>query len=247
MIGVLQMPFYEREDKILKLLSSGSEFGLHELAESLFISLPTLRRDLIKLEKKGLITRGHGKVSLKLQSADTTIPFILRIDEKNSVKNVIAQKATKHIKDGFVIMLDGSTSAYHLVPYLAEFKNLIVITGGAKTALLLAHYGITTIGTGGFMLNHSFSYVGKDALNTIEKYNADVLFFSCRGISYDGKLTDNSIEENVVRRQMMQYAKKKVFLCDSSKFGKTCLHNLCTLSEIDDIVSEASIPDALKI
>ena len=49
------MPFYERENKIMDILANCEKISLAELSGKLFISLPTLRRDLIKLEKKGLI------------------------------------------------------------------------------------------------------------------------------------------------------------------------------------------------
>ena len=239
------MPFYDREDKILTLLSSCEEMSLKELSKRLYISLPTLRRDLIKLENKGLIQRMHGKASFKKNSSNTEISFTLRTEEQSTAKNIIAKKALEHIKDGDVIMLDGSTSAYCMVPFLTKFKNLIVITSGAKTSILLAHYGITNICTGGNMLNRCFSYVGIDALQSIENYNADVLFFSCRGISLDGKLTDNSIEVNLVRQQMIKHSKKRIFLCDSSKINKTYLNNLCNISDIDTIISENELPPEL--
>ena len=68
-----------------------------KLAKQLYISLPTLRRDLIKLEQKGIIRRSYGTVSLKTNSADEKIPFILRRQEHNIEKNNIAQKASAHI------------------------------------------------------------------------------------------------------------------------------------------------------
>ena len=49
------------------------------------------------------------------------------------------------------------------------------------------------------MINKSLSYVGYDAERTVANYNADVMFFSCRGISSEGWITDNSIEENNLR------------------------------------------------
>ena len=45
------------------------------------------------------------------------------------------------LKDGDIIMLDASTSAYNVIPYLAGFNNLIVITSSAKAALLLGQMG----------------------------------------------------------------------------------------------------------
>ena len=49
------MPFHEREDKILHILLQQENISVNELSDKLFISKPTLRRDLIKLEKKGIL------------------------------------------------------------------------------------------------------------------------------------------------------------------------------------------------
>ena len=47
------MPFYEREDKILNALLEKDSMTTQELSAKLFVSVPTLRRDLIKLEQTG--------------------------------------------------------------------------------------------------------------------------------------------------------------------------------------------------
>lgn len=239
------MPFYEREEQILNILSECDEVTLTALAERLFVSIPTIRRDLVKLEKKRMILKKYGSVSLIKDPADATIAFSFRAEEQSAPKHVMAKLAAARIKEGDTVMLDATTSAYFLVPYLTEIKNIIVITSGAKTALLLAQYGIQNICTGGRMINKSFSYTGTDAIETIMRYNADIAFVSCRGLSMDGKVTDNSIEENEVRRAMLKQSKRKVLLCDGQKLGRTCLHNLCSASDFDEIISNVELPKHL--
>ena len=173
------------------------------------------------------------------------IPFFFRQQEKSSVKTRMGAAAAELVQDGMVVMLDGSTSAYHLVPYLAQRKDLIVVTSGAKTAVALAEANIRTFCTGGQMLIHSFSYVGEQAESFIRNINADILFFSCRGLSEDGYMTDLSIEEANLRKVMFQYSKQKVLLCDSSKFGHTYFYNIGHTSQIDTIVSEKELPQAI--
>lgn len=237
------MPFYEREEKILSILTVNEITSVDNIAEKLFVSKPTVRRDLDKLAKKGLINRTHGGASLMKNSADEKIPFVLREQEQNHAKFIMAKKAVELIEDGYTIMLDGSTSAFAIVPLLSEFKNLIVITNSAKASFALGQMGIKNICTGGHMINKSFTYVGEDARRTINNYNADISFFSCRGLSDKGYLTDNSIEENQLRRMMMKKSHKSVFLCDKSKFEKTYLNNLCHISEIDEIICDEKVPE----
>ena len=95
------------------------------------------------------------------------------------------------------------------------------------------------------MIPNSFSFYGQEAESMASRINGDIMFFSCSGITLDGMITDRSIEENNVRKIMMSRAKKIVFLCDSSKFGQMHLHNLCHISEIDDIVTEETIPESI--
>lgn len=239
------MPFYERQDKILNALLEKECMTTQELSSKLFVSVPTLRRDLIKLEQLGKIIRIHGGAQLVKKSADEKIPILLREQEQNDAKEIMARKAVELVRDGDIIMLDGSTSAYSIIPHLTSFKNLIVITSSAKSSFLLGRMGINNICTGGKMITRSLSYIGEDAERTVKRYNADIVFFSCRGLSMDGKLTDNSIEENSLRKVMLRHAKKKVFLCDSSKLDHTYLNNLCHLSDVDEIICESVLPEHL--
>lgn len=231
------MSIHNREELYIKLLSE-KEHTVKDLANKLFVSEPTVRRDILVLEKKDIITRKRGRVNLKINSADKRIPLFIRDMENNMSKKEIALKAISHIKDGDVIMLDASTTAYCILPHLLNFKEIFVITNGAKTALELAAMGIRTICTGGEITQESFSYVGTDSENILKNYNADVSFFSCRGLTEDGLATDNSILENSMRKIMIKNSKKSFLLCDKSKFGKKYLNTLCNTKELTGVISD---------
>ena len=141
-------------------------------------------------------------------------------------------------------MMDASTTAASLVPYLSQFQDIIVITNGAKTAYLLGHAGIQTISTGGRMIIESQALIGRDALETLQNYNADVCFFSCRALSPNGDFTDNSAELCEVRRKMMKQSRVKIFLCDSTKFNKSALVNFGNLSDADAVITDSALPES---
>lgn len=235
----------ERHGRILEELKKNPEISVYELARILCVSEPTVRRDLTELHRKGIITKKYGGAILNTGAADREIPFLLRENEKSNVKTVMGAKASSLVSDGMVIMLDGSTSAYHIVPYLAKFKDLIVITSGAKTAVALAEANIRTFSTGGQMLIHSFSYVGEQAEDFVRQINADILFFSCHGLTDKGQMTDRAIEEANLRKVMFGSCKKKILLCDSSKFGMTCFYNMGSVADIDGIITEGELPEGI--
>lgn len=234
-----------RHQKILELLKKNPDISVAKLAKELYVSEPTIRRDLHELDEKGIVTKKYGGAILNQGAPDLEIPFLLRENERSEAKIDIAHKALRYIRDGMVLMLDGSTSAFHLVPYLTKFKDLIVVTSGAKTAVALAERNIRTFCTGGQMIIHSYSYVGEQAEDFVKNINADVLFFSCHGLSEDGKMTDVSVEEANLRKVMFQHSKTKILLCDHSKFGKTYFYNMGTIDECDAIVSDQPPTDAV--
>ena len=119
-----------------------------------------------------------------------------------------------------------------------------MITNGIKAALELGKMHIKTLCTGGTMIDNSFSLVGHHAEGMIESICADIMFFSCLGVSAAGMINDTSIEEARLRQTMFKHAKRKVLLCDSSKFGKEYFYNLCPLSSIDAMISEIPLPEA---
>lgn len=231
------MPIYDREKEYLRLLSE-RELTVSELATRLYVSEPTVRRDILAMKERELVNSRRGRVSLNVHSPDKRVPAFLRELSEGEKKRKIAEKAKAQIRDGMVVMLDASTTAYCLVEELADFRNLFVITSGARTAIALAELGIRAICTGGEIIPESYSYIGGDALRTLSAYNADVAFFSCHTLSEDGIAADNSIAENDIRRVMIRNSKKSFLLCDSTKFNRTSLNTLCNVKELDGIISD---------
>lgn len=239
------MMISERHRQIIEELKKDPNVSVRQLSKKLFVSEPTIRRDFTELHQKGIITKVYGGAMLNTAAAYRETPFFLRENEQSSTKSEMGKRAAALVKDGDVVMLDGSTSAYHAVEYLSRFKNLTVITSGAKTALAAAEANLRTFCTGGQMIIHSYSYVGKQAEDFVRSVNADILFFSCHGLDMQGRMSDNAIEEANLRQVMFEHSRKRVLLCDSSKIGKTCFYNMGNVAEIDEIISDRELPPAV--
>lgn len=237
----------EREKQILKQILKTKRVYVKELSEQLYASEPSIRRDLLHLENQGLLKRVHGGAILENNNISSAkIPFVVRELEQSDAKIIMAKNALKYIHDNDVLYLDASSSAYALVPYLTAKNNLTVITSGLKAAERLCEYGIRVISTGGKLLSESMSMVGDEAYTLIDRYNADVCFFSCRGLSLDGALTDISVDEDHVRMRMIRRSARSYLLCASEKIGKSYCHNLAHASELSGILSEQELPPQLQ-
>lgn len=237
----------EREKAILEILIQDRKVTVRSLAETLYASEPSIRRDLNSLEQQKLLRRVHGGAILEENSvSEMKIPFQIRELESSQEKIEIAKKASRLIHDESVIFMDASTSAYCLIPFLAAKKGITVITNGVKTMSKLCEYNIRTISTGGEVVNSCLVMVGENACDAVDNYHADFAFFSCRGVSDGGMLTDIAEKENFVRRHMIANAERSFFLCTQSKFGHAYFHNLCHASELTGIIAVGRLPEQLS-
>ena len=230
----------QRQNEILEYMRKHETISVKKIVKLFFVSEATARRDLKALEHAGLIRRVFGGATLVIGS-DKQVPLFVREREYEKEKDELCQQAASFISDGNVLFIDASSTVQFLVPYLAKFKDLIVITNGLKIAQMLSELHIKVYLAGGFLLENSSVLVGQDTENFINNFNADVCFISCKGLNADGKLTDTSYEETKIRKYYLKNAKKKIILMTSSKIGKTYIHTLCHIDEIDHLLSPKTL------
>lgn len=231
------MLIISRQEQILEILKRERSVSVARLAKELYASEPTVRRDLAYLEQQGYLKRVYGGAVLG-GAPDREIPYDVRAGEQEDAKAIMARKAAAYLHKGDVIFLDGSSSAARMVDPISKVEDVLVVTSGAKTAIALAEKGVRVICTGGQMITRSFTYVGSHAEACVRSMRANTVFFSCRGLSDDGEMTDISIEEINLRRAMLDRAQTKILLCDSSKFGKQYMYSLGYRDGIDAVISE---------
>lgn len=234
-----------QEKKILEILEIQQYASVEELSAVLCVSTSTIRRSLEILQQKGLVTRTHGGV--KINSDNNFSPsFTFRIHQNSFEKKKIALSAIKLIKNGDIIFLDGSTSAFYIAEYLKEFENIRVITNGIDTLSLLSKNKILAYSTGGQVSSENPSVlVGRYAEDMICNFHADIAFFSAQAMDNDGEIYDCFEDEIFLRRAMIKNAKTKVFLCDNTKVGKSSPYHLCSLKDIDYVASNLSLPNSI--
>ena len=221
----------------MKILLKKKSVRVSDLAAELYVSQPTVRRDLCLLEGQGALLRTHGGAVL-CQVSDREIPLMLREEQNNLSKRIIAERAAAHLFDGAVIFLDASSTVSYLVPHLEKIKEAIVITNSPKTSMRLGEAGVKSYCTGGLLLGHSVAYVGSDAERFVSGINADLFFFSSRGYVEGDVITDSSFEEASIRRAMLKQSRTAIYLADRSKRGGRYAYNICTARDVAAMIDE---------
>ncbi len=229
----------ERLGMILEELKKRRVTSINELSKVCFVSACTLRRDLIKLELRGMLRRSYGKVTL-LERGDSISDFELRKNEVRSAKQKIAALAASLVADGNLVLMDSTSTVASIIPFLKEKQKLQILTNGLKTAeecgTELPDASIYIIG--GMLMRRIDGTVGLETIEAMESYRPDILFLSAKGISIQDGVQVLNEEGLHVKRSMMRISRKKVLLLDSRKFMRSASRVLCPLRDMDYIITE---------
>lgn len=236
----------QRRNKIMELLKEDGSAKVANLARIFKVTEVTIRQDLEKLEKGGLIVKEHGGAYLK-NVEDQVRNFMLIHQENLDKKGLIAKKCLEYIESGDTIILDSGSTTTEIARRLKGLKNLTVITNALNIALMLgAEPGIEVIVTGGEFKPPTLSLTGQKAADFFKGLNVQKLFLAAAGISLKSGLTYPSISDLVVKKAMIDAADITYLAADSTKMGKNALASLGALSLIDFIITDPDIEEKHK-
>ena len=181
-----------------------------------------------------MVTRSYGGVELVASSA---VPLEFRQHKQHHAKECIAQRAAELVEDGDVLFIDGSTTAHHMGPYLAEKQQLTVITNNITLVAYLSEHGVNCIVLGGRILESPSMTGSVDTVDMARTYRADKAFFSTGSVTDDGVIGSGGIYHEL-HRVMLRNSGKSYFLVDNEKRNHNGLKTLCDFGELDYVISD---------
>ncbi len=234
----------ERRNKIEQTIIKNKSVLVLELAKEFDVTTETIRSDLEKLEKQGVLVRTYGGATL-IESREAD----MEIHERDTVnfegKQRIGMRAAELIKDGETIFLDASTSSLHLARNIKDKKSITVITNAEKVVLELSDCpDIKVISTGGMLHSKNMSYVGRIVEETIRSsYFANKVFFSCRGVTLSRGLMESTEAEAEIKKAMIECSESAIFLCDRKKLGRLGVPVITDLNNIDVFITDIKLDE----
>lgn len=228
----------EREEKIMEILKQKHTVGVNRLAEMVYCSGATIRRDLARMEKKGLVIRTFGAVTLNTTSSNSETPFEVR--EKSSIaeKRYLAQKAASLLRDNSTIFIDSSSTLFYIVPFIKEFNNILIITNGLRIANeILNQTKHTVVMIGGTIQPNTNSVLGALAFDQIKSLHADFALISCFGFDIDFGLTEASADSAIIKKIMVDNSSYIISVFDNTKFGQKAAFKSIDINKINAIVT----------
>lgn len=226
----------ERFKLISEYLKEHNRATVEELANNLYVSTATIRRDLTEMQKMGMIQRTHGG-AIFLDSSDEVNIFV-RIEKNANDKEKTASIAIDNIPNFSCVFIDNSSTCLALAERM-NFQYKTVITNGLQLAMKLSNKkDVKVIFLGGIIQYSTYSTDGSLTIDMLEKFHMDLMLSSCAAIREDGTY-EPSVETMQIKSEAFKRSDKRILLVDKNKFGNSYPYRTRRLEDYDAIYTNA--------
>ncbi len=231
----------DRDAVIRQHLFQSGPLSVAEIASLTDSSVATVRRDLQRLEERGIIERTHGGARIA-GGAGREVAFEARERINIAAKRAIGSAAHAMLRPGMSVFLDASTTVLQCARYLrmaplplAAFTNSLAV---AATLVGAGDVRVTVLG--GQLRAENLSAVGPLAEAAIAGLRFDLLLLGASAVQPDGLFTPDS-DEASLNGCMIRSAARRCVLADRSKFGQTATYRVAALHEVTDVLTDAPL------
>ncbi len=233
----------ERLREIVRRARHDGRVEVAILADEFGITTETVRRDLTRLERQGMLRRVHGgalPVERFGYELDLEERMALHQDEKERIGAAAAELLPL---EGSVIVDAGTTTA-RLVDALPSNRELVVTTNSLPLAReMISRPNVTVLMPGGRVRPLTLAQVDVWTQRTLAELHVDVAFIAANGMSAEHGLTTPDIAEAEVKRAMIHAGARVVLLADSSKVGQRHFVRFGEMDQVDVLVTDDGLDE----
>ena len=236
----------ERQKKICEWIEQTGVVGIGELTERFAVSIETIRRDLLELERQKKLTRVHGG-AVKAAESKAYQKLAVRKEENLSGKVHLSEAAAQLIREGDSIMVDSGSTAVEFAHMLAQrFERLTVITHSLEVFEILREKESFTV----YLCSGSYerdekAFIGIWTVEMIQQFHARTAFLFPSALSVQYGIMDYHKELFEIQKTLMRQAERVVFLADSTKFEKNALLKVANMKDAYAIVTDEGLEDKI--
>jgi DeoR family transcriptional regulator, ulaG and ulaABCDEF operon transcriptional repressor len=240
----------ERESLILALIAAKGFVSFRELETKLDGSPATIRRDLERLAGEGKLTRLRGGAKGGAESAEPNalspgfhlagVPFHENIGLNRAEKEAIGLAAAALCQPGEGVMIDGGSTTLQMCPHLAGLDLSVLTNSLHIVSALINQPGTRVLVPSGAVFPEQSIILSVFGEEGMPRFHAPKLFMGAAAIGVAGLMQADPVLVAAERR-LVDRAEEIIVLADASKFEGASGNVVCTLAEIDIIITDKRI------
>lgn len=233
-----------RQTGILEIARQEGRVVVEDLAQRFDVTLQTIRRDLTELSEAGHLDRVHGGAVPRTGVSNIGYEARRRMNEQ--AKSAIARACAAAIPDNASMILNLGTTTEAVARELIHHRNITVVTNNMNVAnILVANPGCEIMVAGGALRRSDGGLVGELTTQFIEQFKVDFAIIGTSALDRDGDLLDFDLAEVRVSRAIIRQARQSFLVTDHTKLGRSAPARIASLSELDAVFIDESLPDSL--
>ncbi len=233
-----------RRRSIAQYIEANGRAEISELEKLIGATEYTIRRDLVQLEKSGMIVRTHGGAIRKEREKSIwqTTTISSRMGKNTDLKERIGAYAASLINDGESIMIDGGSTTQIFAGHLRDRHNLLTVTTSPGIAeIMLASEDSHVVLIGGELLRGTHMVSGADAEEHLMKYFVDKCIISVTGAEPEIGCYAAIPDEARLKKLMIEHSRRCILLIDHTKFRRRGFCLAFPFEKVDTIVTDSLI------
>lgn len=233
----------ERHRIILSAIQEKPVITVQDIAELTEASEATIRRDISALHVQGKLRRVRGGAEAvhppqigQLAARSFRVSESVNIDKKRA----IARSAVDLCEEGDSVIINGGTTTFQMVHYLAARRLQVMTNSFAIAEHLVKHSKSTVTIPGGAIYREQSLILSPFENDAIRNFYARRMFIGAQGVSPLGIMEGDAL---VIQseQKLMHQAEELIVMVDSSKFHRRSSLILCPLDRVTTIITDDGI------
>jgi len=235
----------ERQNIILEMLEKNNgTIKMTEITAAFNVSNETARRDLETLQDKNLVKRIYGGAILVDRSISSFRGGHVQSDDQgHAEREAIGKAAAALVQEGETVILSSGTTVMQVAHALKQrLRNLTVLTNSLMTLNEVSDSSFDVYVLGGKLDLNERNICGDAAVQTVRSVFADTLILGCGGVTVQYGVSDYSLNDQLLREEMVNHAARVILVAQSDKFGRNAFSLNIPLEKIHTVVTDTNLP-----
>jgi DeoR family transcriptional regulator, fructose operon transcriptional repressor len=234
-----------RSSRLMEMLQLNRRLDVKTVADTLGVSVATVRRLLARLESDGKVIRTHGGARLS-PDLGTGYSYYISSTHRSREKALIGRAAAEIVAAGDRLFLDSGTTVLKLAESLSlrlqagSLKNIVVLTNSLALVEALARW-CKVILVGGEVRVERRDVSGPITEETLRQFHVSKAFLGADAVHIRSGFMTTDESTAKMNEIILRNTSHAFVLADAEKFSRDSFIRYAELSDVETVFTDSGI------